>query len=118
MDQVLDKHYRTETNRRLDKHLLHELPYLFTFLHCPDMEATNNRGERAMRPAVMARHLCGGSRTWNGARTHQNLTSVLRTCQQQGKDSFDMLVEVCRNPQSKVLDLLPSSLSPPHGLKQ
>jgi transposase len=71
MDQVLDKNYRTETNRRLDKHLLHELPYLFTFLHCPDMEATNNRGERAMRPAVMARHLCGGSRTWNGARTHQ-----------------------------------------------
>jgi transposase len=113
MDQVLDKNYRTETNRRLDKHLLHELPYLFTFLHCPDMEATNNRGERAMRPAVMARHLCGGSRTWNGARTHQILNSVLRTALQQGKDSFTLLVDLFRDPQSRVLGLLPSNLSSP-----
>ena len=74
--------------------------------------------QTAIRLAVMARHLCGGSRTWNGAHIQQNLTSVLQTCQQQGKDSFDMLVDFCRNPQSKVLDLLPSSLSPPHGLKQ
>jgi len=118
LDRLLDKPYQTEANLRLAKHLDHEFPYLFTFLHCPGIEATNNRAERAIRPAVMARHLCGGSRTWNGARIQQNLTSVLRTCQQQGKDSFDMLVEVCRNPQSKVLDLLPSSLSPPHGLKQ
>ncbi len=118
LDRLLDKPYQTEANLRLAKHLDHEFPYLFTFLHCPGIEATNNRAERAIRPAVMARHLCGGSRTWNGARIQQNLTSVLRTCQQQGKDSFDMLVDFCRNPQSKVLDLLPSSLSPPHGLKQ
>jgi transposase len=113
LDRLLEKNYRTEANRRLAKHLGHEFPYLFTFLHCPDLEATNNRGERAIRPAVMARHLCGGSRTWNGARTQQNLSSVLRTCQQQAKDSFGMLVDLFRNPQSKILDLLPNSLSPP-----
>lgn len=116
LDRLLDKHYQTKANRRLAKHLDHEFPYLFTFLHCPEMEATNNRAERAVRPAVMARHLCGGSRTWNGARTQQNLTSVLRTCQQQGKDSFVMLVDLCRAPQAKVLELLPSSLSPPYEL--
>lgn len=108
MDRLLDKHYQTQANRRLAKHLDHEFPYLFTFLHCPGMEATNNRAERAIRPAVMTRHLCGGSRTWNGARIQQNLTSVLQTCRQQGKDSFVMLVDLCRNPHSKVLDLLPS----------
>jgi transposase len=118
MDRLLDKNYQTEANRRLAKHLRHELPYLFTFLHCPDMEATNNRGERGIRPAVMTRHLCGGSRTWNGAVTQQNLTSVLRTCHQQGKDSFEMLVNLFRNPQSTILDLLPSSLSPPGGPNQ
>ncbi len=116
MVQLLEKDYRTEANRRLAKHLRHELPYLFTFLHCPDMEATNNRGERAIRPAVMARHLCGGSRTWNGARTQQVLTSVLRTSQQQGKDSFALLVDLSRDPQSKILNLLPSALSPPGPL--
>lgn len=118
LDRLLEKNYRTEANRRLAKHLGHEFPYLFTFLHCPDMEATNNRGERAVRPAVEARHLCGGSRTWNGARTQQNLTSVIRTCHQQSKDSFVMLVDLFRNPQSKILDLLPNSLSPPDGPNQ
>jgi transposase len=113
MVRLLDKNYQTKPNRRLAKHLTHEFPYLFTFLHCPGIEATNNRGEREMRPPVMARHLCGGSRTWNGARTQQNLTSVLRTCIQQGKDSFGLLVDLFRNPQSQILDLLPSSLSPP-----
>ena len=118
LGRLLDQHYQTAANRRLAKHLDHEFPYLFTFLHCPGMEATNNRAERAIRPAVMARHLCGGSRTWNGARIQQNLTSVLRTSHQQGKDSFVMLVALWRNPQSKVLDLMPRSLSPPDGLKQ
>ena len=118
LERLLDKNYQTEANRRLAKHMDHEFPYLFTFLHCAAMEATNNRAERAIRPAVMARHLCGGSRTWNGARTQQNLTSVLRTCHQQGKDSFVMLVDFWRNPLPKVLDLLPGSLSPPTGLKQ
>src|ERR1035437_5659571 len=42
---------------------------------CDDWDAP----PRAIRPAVMARHLCGGSRTWNGARIQQNLTSVLKT---------------------------------------
>ena len=118
LDRLLQKTYQTQANRRLANHLSHELPYLFTFLHCPDMEATNNRGERAVRPAVQARHLCGGSRTWNGARTQQNLTSVLRTCLQQGKDSFGMLVDLIRNPQSPILNLLPHSLSPPGGPNQ
>ena len=117
-ERLLEKNYRTEANRRLTKHLCHEFPYLFTFLHCPDREATNNRGERTIRPAVMARHLCGGSRTWNGACTQQNLTSVIRTCHQQAKDSFVMLVDLFRNPQSKILDLLPNSLSPPDGPNQ
>jgi transposase len=115
LDRLLEKHYRTQPNRRLAKHLDHEFPYLFTFLHCPGMEATNNRGERAVRPAVQARHLCGGSRTWNGARTQQNLTSVIRTSHQQGQDSFRMLADLYRSPQSKILDLLPASLSPPQG---
>ena len=117
MDGLLEKNYRTEANRRLAKHLAHEFPHLFTFLHCPGVEATNNRTEREIRPAVRARQLCGGSRTWNGARTQQNLTSVLRTCQKQGKNSFDRIVNLFRNPQSIILDLLPSSLSPPDGPK-
>lgn len=117
LDRLLEKNYQTEANRRLAKHLGHEFPHLFTFLHCPGIEATNNRAEREIRPAVRARQLCGGNRTWNGARTHQNLTSVLRTSQKQGKDSFELIVKLYRNPRSMILDLLPSPLPPPDGPK-
>ena len=63
------KTFRDPANRRLAKHLRHEEPWLFTFLHCPGIEATNNAAERALRPAVVARKTWGGNRTENGAKT-------------------------------------------------
>jgi transposase len=71
LGRLLDRNWRTEANRRLAKHLRHQEPQLFTFLHCPGVEATNNRAERALRPAVIARKVWGGNRTANGARTQQ-----------------------------------------------
>lgn len=47
---------------------------LFTFLDDPALEATNNRAERAMRPAVIARK-SGGNRTQRGKRTWEILAS-------------------------------------------
>ena len=32
MDEIVRRSYRTESNRRLAKHLQHEQPWLFTFL--------------------------------------------------------------------------------------
>jgi hypothetical protein len=61
----LDENHRTKTNQRLAKHLLHELPYLFTFLHCPHLEATNNRGERENASAGSWRDICvAAARLW------------------------------------------------------
>ncbi len=105
----LSKTFRDSANRRLAKHLRHEEPWLFTFLHCPGIEATNNAAERALRPAVVARKTWGGNRTENGAKTQQILISVLTTCHQQGKDSFDRVVELLRTPTPMVMDLVPNS---------
>ncbi len=110
MNRLLEKNYRNDSNRRLAQHLRREQPWLFTFLYCPDVEATNNRAERAIRPAVMARRLCGGNRTENGARTQQILTSVLRTCRQQGKDSFRLIVGLLLSPRAQILDIIPAGL--------
>jgi len=85
LDRLLEKPYRHPANRRLAKHLDHEFPHLFTFLDSPGVEATNNRAERALRPAVIARRGRGGNRTQAGARTQEILASVLQTCRQQGK---------------------------------
>src|SRR5712692_5995810 len=85
MDRLLDKNYRTASNERLAKHLRQQREYLFTFLHCPGLEGTHCRAEWAIRPAVMARKVWGGNRTWNGANVQQNLMSVLRTFTSKAK---------------------------------
>lgn len=108
MERLLAKTFRDPANRRLAKHLRHEEPWLFTFLHCPGIEATNNAAERALRPAVVARKTWGGNRTENGAKTQQILTSILTTCRQQGKDSFHRITELFLSPTPMVLDLVPT----------
>lgn len=112
MDALLSKRYRAEANRRLAKHLRHEQPWLFTFLHCPGLDATNNAGEREMRPAVIMRKTWGGNRTEAGADAQKTLMSVLRTCYRQGKDSFERIVTLLRSPVPFVLDIVPIGGSP------
>jgi transposase len=108
LDRVLAHPGREEANRRFAKHLLHERPYLFTFLYCPGLDATNNVSERAIRALIGARKNWGGNRTARGARAQAVLTSILQTAKQQGKKPFDVLVELlCGRNQHKILDLVP-----------
>ena len=107
LDRLLEKSYRHPANRRLAQHLQHERPYLFTFLYCPGLDATNHEAERAIRWMVIARKVWGGNRTWEGAWTQQVLVSVLRTCWQQGKDAFTRLVGLLHAPGGVVLDIVP-----------
>src|SRR5438046_6825244 len=109
LDRLLARNYREPANRRLAKHLLHERPYLFTFLYCPGLvDATNNLAERVMRILVVIRKNWGGNRTENGARAQAVLTSVLCTARQQDKDVFELLVDLLRSRQPKLLDILPT----------
>lgn len=107
LDHLLETRRRNPANRRLARHLEHELPGLFTFLRCPGLDATNNAAERAIRGMVIARKVWGGNRTWEGARTQQILASVLRTCWQQGKDAFTRCVSLLCAPRAVILDIVP-----------
>ncbi len=109
LDRMLETRRRNSANRRLARHLEHELLWLFTFLHCPGLDATNNTAERAIRGMVIARKVWGGNRTWEGARTQQILVSVLRTCWQQGKDTFALCVRLLRAPRAVILDIVPGA---------
>jgi transposase len=113
LDRMLETRRRNAANRRLARHLEHELLWLFTFLHCPGLDATNNAAERAIRGMVIARKVWGGNRTWEGARTQQVLVSVLRTCWQQSKDAFTRCVSLLRAPRSAILDIVPTQRVPP-----
>jgi len=112
LDRLLGHTFRLPANRRLANHLIHEQPYVFTFLHCPGIDATNNAAEQAIRPAVVARKTWGGNRTHNGAHAQQVLASILRTFWQLGKDSFSALTKLMRTPQQMILDIVPAALSP------
>jgi hypothetical protein len=98
----------------LRKHLWRERPYLFTFLYCPGLDATNNAAERALRPLVVARKNWGGNRTQKGARAQAVLTSILQTAQQQGKNPLDLLIDLLAgNDKPKILDLVPPTRETP-----
>jgi transposase len=109
LDRMLAPPRRNAANRRLARHLAHERPWVFTFLHCPGLDATNNVSERAIRGMVIARKVWGGNRTWEGAHTHQILASVLRTCWQQGKDAFTRCVRLLRARRTVILDIVPGA---------
>jgi transposase len=52
----------------------------------PAAEPTNNRAERSLRPAVIARKLSCGNRTERGKEAWQMLTSLTATCDQRRHD--------------------------------
>jgi len=106
LDRWLARSYRDPANRRLANHLRRERPYLFTFLYCPGLDATNNRAERALRPLVVARKNWGGNRTDKGAHAQAVLSSILATARQQGKNPLDVLIDLLVYPDKrKVLDV-------------
>jgi transposase len=69
--------------KRLAKRLRRHGPELTTFLWSDAVDGTNNAAERALRPAVIARKISGGSRSAKGAQATAVLLSIFRTAQQQ-----------------------------------
>ncbi len=59
---------------------------LLRFLDDPRIEPTNNRAERALRPAVIARKVSHCSKTVEGADAFSAFTSVIRTLERNGGD--------------------------------
>jgi transposase len=108
LDRLLRNPGRDPANRKFRNHLWHERPYVFTFLYCPGLDATNNVSERAIRALIGARKNWGGNRTERGSRAQAVLTSILQTAQRQGKKPFDVLVELfCSRERGQILDLVP-----------
>jgi transposase len=87
-----------EGNRKLAGYVLRRWVNGFSFLIRGEGEPTNWRVEQALRLAVVARKVWGGSRTWPGAVAHGVVCSVLRTCWQRGLDGLAFLRQVLTSP--------------------
>lgn len=75
--------------KRLAKRMLRHQKELTAFLWEKDLDGTNNAAERALRPAVVARKISGGSRSEAGADAWATVASLIRTASQQGKNLFE-----------------------------
>jgi transposase len=74
---------------------------LVRFWDDPSIPPTTNAGERAWRPAVIARKVSHGSKTEGGARTFSAVSSVIRTAVNQGRDAVEWLCEVFRHTDAR-----------------
>jgi len=87
---------------RLSNHLWNHFDEWFAFLSDPLLETTNNRAERAVRPAVVNRKVWGGNRTWAGARAQSILMSVLQTCRQQSLSGLHFVSQLLRSQKIRI----------------
>jgi hypothetical protein len=71
---------------QIGKH--HDRGNLLRFLEAPHIEPTNNRAERALRPAVIARKVSQCSKNASGAHAFGAFTSIVRTLAKQGVHSI------------------------------
>ena len=80
-DHLRDRVLRDRDNRRLLKELgrCHDSGSLVRFLDDASIEPTNNRAERALRPAVIARKVSQCTKNACGSRAFEAWTSVVRT---------------------------------------
>jgi hypothetical protein len=86
LDQLARGDYDEPHAKRIAKRMRKFQKELTAFLLEKDLEGTNNIVERAIRPAVVARKISGGSRSDKGADAFATLASLLRTADQQGKN--------------------------------
>jgi hypothetical protein len=86
------RHKRT---RKMGRELTAQWDALWTFASTPDVDPTNNHGERQIRPAVL--HRKGSLGTWSdaGARFLERAMTVAATAKLQGVRLLDFLHAAC-----------------------
>ena len=87
---------------------------LFPFVANPEIPSENNAAERAIRPAVVARKISGGTRSEKGSKTMSTLRSLFETWGLRGHNTIEACREMIaghdiRCPQQLDTTLLPQN---------
>jgi transposase len=100
-----DRPLKDPDNQKLLRMLrrYHQRGEFLRFLEQPEVEPTNNRVERVLRPAVIARKVSQCSKTWSGADAFVTFTSVIQTLLKKGSwpSVVEALVDLFCAPQSQ-----------------
>lgn len=82
----------------LAERMLRFEPELFTFVEHPQVPPDNNPAERAIRPAVVARKVSGGTRSNTGSNTRAVLMSLFGTWQARHQDPIVACTQMLTSP--------------------
>jgi transposase len=106
---VVHRHSTDHGVRVLAAALEKHFAKLFTFVEQEGVEPTNNRAERALRPAVQWRKLSFGTQSVAGEQAVARLLTARQTCRGQGRNGFAYLTEAirCHREGQPVPTLLP-----------
>lgn len=96
---------KTAPQRVLAERMESFIGELFTFVADPAVASDNNAAERAVRPAVVARKISGGSRSARGSKTCSILRTLFETWSLQGTNSID----ACREMITAAADAKPAT---------
>jgi len=91
IDQLLAHAPTQGGDARVKNRLAKQRLHLLGCLRDVRVEPTNNRAERSLRPAVIARKLSCGNKTDRGRRSWEILASLGATCHQTGRDFVSFL---------------------------
>jgi len=80
--------------KSLAKEILNDWNAVVAFVKNPELPATNNEAERALRHAVIYRRITFGTRTSEGSRSYASFISVVETCRLRDIDPWEYIAQV------------------------
>ncbi len=78
------------------KELYNHKEHLWMFLSDPDVEPTNNAGERSLRHGVIWRKLSFGTQSERGDRFVETMLTIIETCRKQGRSVLQFVTQALR----------------------
>ena len=106
-----EKDITHEKTRALAREFLNDWGAIFRVLEHPYLPLTNNDAERALRPWVILRKICHGSRSAKGTKTFALLASVIDTCRRRKVNSLKFLSEAISSARKGMpIQMIPSVL--------
>lgn len=80
--------------KALAKEILNDWQAVVAFVSHPHLPVTNNEAERALRHAVITRHITHGTRSAEGSEAYAAVLSVIETCRRRNRSPWPYLAEV------------------------
>ena len=99
-----------EKTKNLAKEFLNDWDAIFRVLQHPYLPLTNNEAERGLRPWVLLRKICFGSKSRHGTKTFTLLASVIGTCRKRAVNSINFLADAILSARRGLpLEMIPNN---------